>query len=116
MNTLIELYEQLTDQQLMNMAQKRPVTVSRLRQVEEIPTSGIVFMGLAPDGNGRPKMLMIHQAEDDITVYNFPLYEGFQVHLCNEYLRGLETDISVDFVTYRQYASLIQEVYQAISQ
>lgn len=116
MKTLMELYEQLTDEQLHRMEQHRPITINRLRQIEDVPTNGIIFMGLVPDEKGRPKMLMIHQSNDEITVFNFPLLDGFQVHLCNEYLRGLETDIIIDFVTYRQYANLIQEVYQAISQ
>lgn len=39
---------------------------------------------------------------------------GFQVHIVNEFLRSLDTDIDIEFVTYKQYGNLLMDVMEAI--
>ena len=36
--------------------------------------------------------------------------QGFQIHIVNEFLRSMKTDIDVDFEDYKQYADLLLEV------
>ena len=36
--------------------------------------------------------------------------QGFQIHIVNEFLRSMKTDIDIDFVDYKQYADLLLEV------
>lgn len=48
-------------------------------------------------------------------VYYIPLMTGFQVHYCNEFLRGLNTTLDIEFVTYKQYSDLIDDCFKSIS-
>lgn len=45
---------------------------------------------------------------------NQVIKEGFQVHIVNEFLRSLDTDIDIEFVTYKQYGNLLMDVIEAI--
>ena len=45
---------------------------------------------------------------------NQVIKEGFQVHIVNEFLRSLDTDIDIEFVTYKQYGNLLMDVMEAI--
>ena len=36
--------------------------------------------------------------------------QGFQIHIVNEFLRSMKTDINVDFEDYKQYADLLLDV------
>ena len=36
--------------------------------------------------------------------------QGFQIHIVNEFLRSMKTDIDVDFEDYKQYADLLLDV------
>ena len=47
--------------------------------------------------------------------YYFPLMTGFQVHYCNEFLRGLNTSLEIEFITYKQYSKLIDKCFKIIS-
>lgn len=45
---------------------------------------------------------------------NQVITQGFQIHIVNEFLRSLDTDINIEFVTYRQYGNLLMDVMEAI--
>ena len=36
--------------------------------------------------------------------------QGFQIHIVNEFLRTMGTDLNIDFVDYKQYAELLLDV------
>ena len=36
--------------------------------------------------------------------------QGFQIHIVNEFLRSMKTDIEIEFVDYKQYAELLLDV------
>ena len=36
--------------------------------------------------------------------------QGFQIHIVNELLRSMGTDLAIDFVDYKQYAELLLDV------
>lgn len=46
--------------------------------------------------------------------YNQVIKQGFQVHLVNELLRSFETGHSVEFISYKQYGTLLMDIHEAI--
>ena len=39
--------------------------------------------------------------------------QGFQIHIVNEFLRSMGTDLNIEFVDYAQYADLLLDVAEA---
>lgn len=92
------------------------IFIKIIRQVEEIQLHNVIVMSLCTDCSSNPQMIVIDETKKGTTTYHFPLYEGFQIHTCNEFLRSLDTDINIEFVTYRQYADLIKKCFNSIKQ
>lgn len=46
---------------------------------------------------------------------NQVITRGFQIHIVDEFLRSLETDIEVGFVSYADYAQLLMDIYEAVN-
>lgn len=44
---------------------------------------------------------------------NQVITQGFQIHICNEFLRSLDTDVEIEFESYTQYAELLLDVAEA---
>ena len=40
--------------------------------------------------------------------------QGFQIHICNEFLRSLGTEQNVEFKSYKQYANLLMDIFEDI--
>ncbi len=91
------------------------IFIKTSRQAEDIQLHNAILMVLCADCSGNPQMIVIDETKKGTTTYHFPLYKGFQIHTCNEFLRSLDTDIEIEFVTYRQYAELIESCFEAIS-
>lgn len=45
---------------------------------------------------------------------NQVITKGFQIHIVDEFLRSLETDIEISFESYSQYNELLLDVFDAI--
>lgn len=45
---------------------------------------------------------------------NQVITQGFQIHIVNEILRAMDTDLNIEFVTYRQYGNLLMDVMEAV--
>lgn len=45
---------------------------------------------------------------------NQVITRGFQIHIIDELLRSLETDIEISFESYSQYNELLMDVFEAI--
>ena len=41
---------------------------------------------------------------------NQVITQGFQIHIVNELLKSMKTDLAIDFVDYKQYAELLLDV------
>ena len=58
--------------------------------------------------------------KDSMIFFNQIVTQGFQVHLVNEILRKMVSEmaepIDVEFKTYKQYANLIMDVFEAINE
>lgn len=46
--------------------------------------------------------------------YNQVITQGFQIHLANELLRGLDTDVEIEFKSYSQYNDLLLDIMEAV--
>lgn len=44
---------------------------------------------------------------------NQVITRGFQIHIVDELLKSLETDVDIHFESYSQYAELLADVYEA---
>lgn len=91
------------------------IFIKTIEQAENIQLHNVILMVLCANCSGNPHMIVIDETKKGTTTYHFPLYKGFQIHICNEFLRSLDTDIDIEFVTYRQYADLIEKCFDAIS-
>ncbi|MBA9087496.1 hypothetical protein FHR92_003981 [Fontibacillus solani] len=46
--------------------------------------------------------------------FNQVITQGFQIHIVNELLRSMDTELDIKFETYKQYGSLLMDVFEAI--
>lgn len=44
---------------------------------------------------------------------NQVITKGFQIHIVNELLKSMKTDLAIEFVDYKQYAELLLDVAEA---
>lgn len=80
------------------------IIIKTFKQMEFVDTRRqFVHMYVHTDENGEPAMRFVTKK----VVYLFPLTQGFEVHLCNEFLRSLDVISHIEFITYCQYANLI---------
>lgn len=47
--------------------------------------------------------------------FNQVITRGFQIHIVNELLRGMDSGLDVEFKTYKQYGNLIMDIHEAIN-
>lgn len=45
---------------------------------------------------------------------NQVITQGFQIHIVNEFLRSMETNLDIQFYTYAQYGNLLMDVAEAV--
>lgn len=45
---------------------------------------------------------------------NQVITQAFQVHIVNEFLRSLGTDLAIEFVSYSQYGNLLMDIHEAV--
>ena len=48
--------------------------------------------------------------KNSIIFYNQVINQGFQIHLCNEFLKSLDTGVNVEFDTYAQYNEVLMDI------
>lgn len=51
---------------------------------------------------------------DSYIFMNQVITKGFQIHIMNNFLKSLETDVNIEFESYTQYAELLEDVFTAI--
>ena len=47
---------------------------------------------------------------------NQKITKGYQIHLADEFLKSLGTDLAVDFENYSQYKDLLMDIHEAIDE
>lgn len=45
---------------------------------------------------------------------NQVITQGFQIHIVDDFLRSLETDVDIVFESYQQYADMLADVFEAV--
>lgn len=113
MNKLIEYWNNLTAA-VLNRKTDNHIFVKSFTDIEDIVKPNIALMTLSADCQNRPQMILTDEHGERSRTYHFPIYEGLQVHICNEFLRSLNTGIDVEFITYMQYSELIESIFEQI--
>lgn len=68
----------------------------------------ITYLGVGESKNGKPMArvtfeIVAGELQGRRIYMNQVITNGFQTHICNEFLRSLKTSIPVQFTTYREY-------------
>lgn len=82
-----------------------------IKNLEQINKDNILDMRLAPDDNLQPA-IQITIAEEQLM---FKLQQGFQLHMCNEFLRSFGFDSHVEFKSYLQYDNQISYIMKLLN-
>lgn len=53
--------------------------------------------------------------KNSLLFMNQVITQGFQIHIVNEFLRSLETDIEIEFESYEQYNDLLMDVFEEVN-
>lgn len=53
--------------------------------------------------------------KNSIIFMNQVVTQGFQIHIVNDFLKSLETDIEIEFTSYAQYYQLLLDVFEAVN-
>lgn len=64
-----------------------------------------IWFEIVGDGEYKNSRLFMNQV----------ITKGFQIHIMNEFLRSLETDVEIEFESYKQYDELLMDVFEAVS-
>lgn len=52
--------------------------------------------------------------KNSLIFMNQVITQGFQIHIVDDFLRSLETDVDVAFESYQQYADMLADVFEAV--
>ena len=62
------------------------------------------WMKVVSDGEYKGSLIFMNQV----------ITSGYQIHICDEFLRSLGTDVDVMFESYSQYADMILDIFEKI--
>lgn len=62
------------------------------------------WMKVVSDGPFKGSLIFMNQV----------VTSGFQIHICDEFLRSLGTDVDVKFESYSQYADMILDIFEKV--
>lgn len=85
-------------------------TMKIIKNFEGIEKERILDMQLLPDENLQPS-IQIAIAEELLV---FKLQKGFQLHICNEFLRSFDLDSHIEFKSYLQYGNQINHIMKLL--
>lgn len=52
--------------------------------------------------------------KNSLLFFNQVITQGFQIHIVNELLRSMDTEMAIDFESYSQYGQLLMDVHEAV--
>lgn len=52
--------------------------------------------------------------KNSLIFMNQVVTQGFQIHIVDDFLRSLETDVEIEFESYAQFAELLMDVFEAV--
>lgn len=60
------------------------------------------------------KIVSEGEFKNSLIFMNQVITQGFQIHIVDEFLRSLETDVDITFESYSQYADMLMDVFEEI--
>lgn len=90
---------------------------------EEVPTGtyevAINKLELTESKKGDPMVsvwfkIIAGKYQNSLIFMNQVITQGFQIHICNELLRSLDSGLDIDFEDYVQYADLLLNVFEKV--
>lgn len=84
---------------------KYEVAITKLELTESKKGDPMVVVWFkVVDGDYKNRLIFMNQV----------ITQGFQIHIVNEFLRSLETDVEIEFESYSQFNDLLLDVFEAI--
>lgn len=112
------------DKQIDLEGLKKDIEDSASNDFKEVPHGNyevaITKLELAESKKGDPmvkvwfKVVSEGEYKGSLIFMNQVITQGFQIHIVDELLRSLETDVDIHFESYSQYADLLADVYEAV--
>lgn len=102
---------------------KKDIEESSSNDFKEVPLGtyevAITKLELGESSKGDPMVkvwfkILEGEYKGSLIFMNQVVTKGFQIHIVDEFLRSLDTDIDIAFESYSQYAELLADVYEAI--
>lgn len=90
---------------------------------EEVPAGNyevkVEKMELTESKKGDPMVsiwfrIINGQFEKSMLFFNQVVNKGFQIHIVNELLKSLESEIAVEFESYSKYGQMLMDIHEAI--
>lgn len=77
-------------------------------------------MELKKSKNGDPMLsiwfkVLAGEYTNCLVFMNQLVVQGIQIHIANEFLRSLDSGVDVEFKSYKQYAELIENIFNTIN-
>lgn len=92
-------------------------------QYKEVPHGtyevSVTKMELTESKKGDPMVsiwfkILNGEFKGSLIFFNQVVTQGFQIHIVNELLRSMDTDLDIEFEGYNQYAQLLMDVHEAV--
>lgn len=92
-------------------------------EFKEVPTGNyevkVTKMELVASKKGDPMVsiwfkILTGEYKNSILFFNQVITQGFQIHIVNQLLRSMETEMNIEFESYSQYGQLLLDVHEAI--
>lgn len=92
-------------------------------EFDEVPVGNydvkVQKMELTASKKGDPMVsiwfkILAGEHKNSIIFMNQLVTQAFQIHMVNELLRSMDTDVNVEFKSYKQFADMIADVYEAV--
>ena len=103
---------------------KKDIEDSANNDFKEVPNGtyevAITKLELTESKKGNPmlscwmKVVSDGEYKNSLIFMNQVVTSGFQIHICDEFLRSLGTDVDVSFESYSQYADMILDIFEKI--
>ena len=102
---------------------KKDIEESSSNDFKEVPLGtyevAITKLELGESSKGDPMVkvwfkILEGEYKGSLIFMNQVVTKGFQIHIVDEFLRSLDTDIDIAFESYSQYAELLADVYEVI--
>lgn len=111
------------DKQIDLEGLKKDIEDSANNDFEEVPLGNyevaINKLELGESKKGDPMVkiwfkVVSGEYKGSLIFMNQVITRGFQIHIVNELLRSLETDIEISFESYSQYNELLMDIFDAV--